>query len=177
MRQLHEMIGREHYAGRGSNTATYRFGLYRRSDDWCGGVSWWIPPTRSAAEASWDGDFREVLALHRLACRPDVPTNGSSFLIGASIRHIVRDGRYRCLITYADTNQGHEGGIYKATNWEYLGLTTPESTFVDDAGVMVSRKAGPKTRTHIEMTELGYKNIGSFARHKFRKIIGRDVRV
>lgn len=102
MRQLHEMIGREHYAKRGANTATYRHGLYRRSDNACMGVAWWIPPTRAAAEASWDGDWQQVIALHRLACRPEAPSNAASFLIGQSVKLIRADGRFRCLVTYAD---------------------------------------------------------------------------
>lgn len=136
-----------------------------------GGVSWWIPPTRKAAEASWKGDWRQVLSLHRLACRDEAPTNSESFLIGRSVQWIATDGIFKCLITYADTGQGHEGVIYRATGWEYLGLTTPEPTFADAEGRLVARKAGGHTRTRAEMAELGYRCIGSFARHKFRKLL------
>jgi hypothetical protein len=166
------IVSEYHYAGGGPNTATFRHGLIRADDPltvW--GVAWWIPPTRSAAEASWDGDWRAVLSLSRLAIVPDAPTNAASFLIAGSIKRIRRDGRWRCLITYADDWQGHTGTIYKATNWEYMGLTTPEPTFVDGAGRMVARKAGPKTRTRAEMEALGYKKVGSYAKHKFRKLI------
>jgi hypothetical protein len=92
----------------------------------CLGVAWWMPPTRAAAEANWEGDFREVLSLSRLVIVPDVPKNAASFLIGKSIHLIRKDGRFCCLLTYADTSQGHDGGIYRATNWEYMGLTTPD---------------------------------------------------
>lgn len=171
MRQLHEMIGREHYAGRGANTATYRHGLYRRADGACLGVAWWIPPTRAAAEASWDGDWQQVLSLSRLACRPEAPTNSASYLIAQSIKLIRRDGRFRCLITYADEWRGHTGAIYRATNWEYIGLTMPEATFVDAEGRMSARKAGPRTRTHQEMIDAGCSLVGRYARHKFRIIL------
>jgi hypothetical protein len=35
---------------------------------------------------------------------------------------------------------------------------------------MLARKAGPRTRTHAEMLELGAECIGSFAKHRFRLI-------
>lgn len=171
MRQLHEMVGREHYAKRGANTATYRHGLYRRADLRCFGIAWWIPPTKAAAAASWDGDWREVITLHRLACRPEAPRNSESFLIAKSIEFIRKDGRFRCLTTYADEGQGHRGQIYRATNWEYLGKTKPEATFRDGEGMMVSRKAGPKTATRAEMAAKGCVDVGAFARHKFRLIL------
>lgn len=161
-----------HYAGGGSNTATFRHGLIRCDDPLSvHGVAWWIPPTRSAAEASWNGPWQQVLSLSRLVIVPEAPSNAASFLIGGSIDLIRRDGRWRCLVTYADEWQGHTGTIYRATNWEYMGPTTPEATFVDADGRMVARKAGPKTRTRSEMAALGYQEVGRFARHKFRRLI------
>ncbi len=74
-----------------------------------------------------------------------------------------------CLITYADTMQGHTGHIYRSANWEYLGLTKPEKCYKID-GVIVSRKAGPKTRTHKQMLALGAVCVGSFVKHRFRLI-------
>lgn len=171
MRQLHEMIGREHYARRGSITATYRFGLYRKADSFCGGVSWWIPPARGAASGTWDGDWKEVIAPHRLACHSTAPKNAASFLIARSIEHIRKDGRYKCLVTYADTAQGHTGAIYRATGWEYMGLTKPESAWVDSDGIQVSRLTAGRGRTLAEMAEAGLEKVGSYSRHKFRMIL------
>lgn len=161
-----------HYAGRGSNTATYAHGLFLREDNHLYGIAWWIPPTRAAAEANYpEGAWQKVLALSRLCCDQEVPTNGESFLIGRSIRRIRADKIWECLITYADQSHGHAGGIYKATNWEYRGETAREITWVDGGGRMVSRKAGPVTRTRDQMRELGYHEGGSKPKHRFRMII------
>lgn len=160
-----------HYSGGGANTATFRHGLMDRVTGECVGAAWWIPPTKSAAQASWDGDWKRVLSLHRLVVKPNMPTNAASFLIGRSIRLIRQDGRWGCLVTYADTGQGHLGGIYRATNWEYVGLTTPEAQWVDSTGRFVARKAGPKTRTKGEMQELGYRLLGRYSKHKYRMIL------
>lgn len=165
-------VERLHYAGGASNTATFRHGLFRRHE-WpftVLGAAIWIPPTRAAAEASTDGDWKRVLSLSRLVVDPEVPTNGASFLLARSARLVAESGNWDVLITYADEWQGHTGAIYRAAGWEYVGLTNPERTYVRD-GRMVARKAGPNTRTHAEMLALGCEHVGSFRKHKFRKVI------
>lgn len=165
-----DMIRKYHYTGQGSNTATFRHGLFRRGRRTCMGVAWWLPPTKPAAIATYPDNWRGVLALHRLVIHPDVPTNGASFLIAASIKEIRKDGRWDCLVTYADESQGHTGIIYKATNWEYMGKTKPEPQWVDDDGKFVARLA-THTRRVAEMKELGYRVLGSYSKHKFRMIL------
>lgn len=174
--QARALVADLHYAAGASNTATFRHGLYPRSE-WpftVAGAAIWIPPTRTAAEASLreanldDAGWQRVLALSRLVIAEDVPTNGASFLLSRSTKLIETDGRWDLLVTYADEWQGHTGAIYLAAGWEYVGITKAERVYVRD-GVMVARKAGPKTRTHAEMLALGAECVGAFSKHKFRK--------
>jgi hypothetical protein len=166
------LVERLHYSQGGANTGTYVHGLFE-----CArpaqprGCAWWIPPTKAAAHATYPADWEGVLALSRLVIEADVPKNAATFLLARSMRLIDRQ-RWPCLVTYADEWQGHTGTIYRACNWNYLGRTTPEATFVLD-GRMVSRKAGPTTRTRAEMEAMGAKLIGRFAKHKFVHIVGR----
>lgn len=161
-------IEAEHYARGTSNTATYLHGLYPQGWHWyedCVGVAWWIPPTRSAAEA-WAGERWEgVLSLSRLAIAPEVPRNACSFLLSKSVRMIDRV-RWHTLVTYADSWHGHTGAIYRACGWEYCGETKPESVYTIK-GRMTARKAGGNTRTHAEMIALGATFEGRFAKARF----------
>ncbi len=163
------MVKKYHYSKGGSNTATAVHGLFRK-EEWfgarCYGIAWWIPPTRSAAAAWWH-EPEEVLVLSRMALSPDAPKNSATFLLMNSIKML--DARWKCLLTYADTWQGHTGHIYRAAGWEYLGLTKPERTYVI-GGQMVARKAGPRTRTHTEMVELGADMVGVFEKHRYRLV-------
>ena len=160
------LVAEHHYARGGSNTATYRHGLFRADEpETCLGVAWWIPPTKSAALATYPNDWRKVLALSRLVIVPGVPTNGASFLLSRS-RKMIDRRKWPCLVTYADEWRGHTGAIYLADNWKPQGKTTPEAVFVLD-GRMVARKAGPVTRTRAEMEALGAVLVGRFAKNKF----------
>ena len=164
----HSLVSLFHYARGGSNTATYLHGLLPVGSvllTECIGVAWWIPPTRSAAEATYPANWQGVLSLSRLVVVPEAPKNAASFLLGRSMRLIDRR-RWPCLVTYADIAQGHTGAIYRATNWQYIGLTKPEPAFAVN-GRMVARKAGGRTRTRAEMLALGAVPTGSSAKHKF----------
>jgi hypothetical protein len=169
------MVEAEHYAHGAANTATYLHGIYRsgeeQSDLNCQGIAWWIPPTKSAALATYPDDWNGVLCLSRMVILPGVPKNACSFLLAASRKLIDRD-RWPCLVTYADPMRGHTGAIYLADNWQRVGMSKPEDVFVLD-GKMVSRKAGPKTRTRAQMKDLGAECLGRSAKHKFIHIATR----
>ncbi len=162
------LVEKYHYAAGASNTATYLHGLFRSDeifDEQCVGVAWWIPPTKSAALATFPARWQGVLCLSRLAIVPDVPKNACSFLVSRS-RKLINRSIWPCLVSYADEWQGHTGAIYRADNWQYVGKTKPERTY-QIAGRMTARKAGGRKRTHAEMLALGATCIGSFAKHKF----------
>ncbi len=158
------LVELHHYARGGSNTRVYTHALSPRVGGEAVGCAWWLPPTKSAAK-SFAPNWKGVLALSRLVIVPGVPSNACSFLIRHSMRLIDRR-LWPTLITYADGWRGHKGKIYEAAGWKFCGWTEPEECFVKD-GVMVSRKAGPKTRTRGEMIALGCKCVGKFRKRRY----------
>ena len=166
LEDLRRLVEKYHYARGGSNTSVYAHGLFDRHGRLLGGA-WWLPPTGPAAKSVNPENWKKVLALTRLVLVPWVPPNGCSFLIGRSIRLIRRDGRFVSLVTYADESQNHRGTIYRATNWEYKGMTQPKPRWLDPAtGRQVACKA-TVNRTNSEMLALGYVRDGDYRKHKF----------
>lgn len=157
-----------HYAKGASNTATYLHGVFPKDSFWeqdCRGVSWWIPPTKAAAQALAGDNWTGVLALSRLAVSPDMPGNTATFLMARSIAMIDRDV-WPVLVTYADSWRGHTGAIYEATGWRKDGETAKEAVWTLH-GRMVARKAGGHTRTTAEMRALGAELQGRFSKTRF----------
>jgi hypothetical protein len=165
--QAAPFIVAHHYAHGCANTSTEAFGLFRR--DTMVGAALWMPPTRVAAESVDRADWRRVLALSRLAVAPTEPTNAESLFIGAMLRTLNAERRWTCVVTYADESQGHDGTIYRATNWRYLGRTKPEPRWCDASGKQVS-KLSTKTRKAEQMRALGHRMTGKFCKHKFAHI-------
>lgn len=160
-----------HYSGSGSNTFTYLHGLFQKGElfeAYCWGVAWWIPPTEGAAIATYPDNPKGVLNLSRLVIIPGAPTNSCSFFLGSS-RRLIDPDRWPCLVTYADGWKGHEGKIYRADNWQYLGLTDPERVYTLE-GRLFPRKHGQKTYLHQEMLDMGCQFLGRFPKHKFIKV-------
>lgn len=52
------------------------------------------------------------------------------------------------VISYADPGQGHQGGIYKAGNWIFTGLTPPQTFFLVHGKVTHPRTVGSWGITH-----------------------------
>lgn len=169
-----ELVSKHHYAGGGSNTRVFTHGLFRVGSDEPLGVAWWIPPTKAAA-LSVNIEWRGVLSLTRLVIVPGMPTNAASYLLGQSMKLIRKDPRWFSLVTYADEGEGHTGAIYRATNWEYVGIRPGDPVYKSAEGRHVARKAGGKTRTNAEMLELGYLNTGRTRKHKFVKHLRKAV--
>tara|TARA_R100000808_G_C2154957_1_gene166476 strand:+ start:1208 stop:1783 length:576 start_codon:yes stop_codon:yes gene_type:complete len=159
-----------HYARGTANTSSVSLGLFPSSafwnDDIIGACLYMSAPKKAVESLSGIGK-NEALSLSRLAIHPDVPTNGASFLIGASIRHIRRTlPHIRVLMSWADEGQGHLGQIYRATNWEYVGPTGKNYSWVDADGKRVSLYcAGRSIPTKV--LDAKYKRIGPFRKHKF----------
>lgn len=168
LHRARSFIERHHYSRGSSNTAVYAHGLYLRNGIELLGVALWLPPTKVAAQSVNADQWQRVLSLTRLAVHPLVPTNGASFLMAASMRLIKADQKWVSLVTYADEFMGHTGAIYRAANWQYVGLTKAHPRWEDSTGRQVAKKA-TRTRTKREMEELGYKMVGSFRKHKFVK--------
>ena len=66
----------------------------------------------------------KILELKRLVCIDDTPKNTESYFIGWTLRWLQRNTDLEMIISYADKTFGHEGVVYKATNFEYMGETS-----------------------------------------------------
>ena len=156
-----------HYAHGAAKTAVDCFGLYYKSDpNTLHGISWWMPPPLGAAK-SVTPNHRSVLALSRFCLVPGRPENAGSFLISKSIKQLDTK-RWTNLLTYADTALNHNGGLYRAANWSYDGMTGMNPIYWDPVNdCMVSRKKGAKTYGKQAMIDMGYEYRGKHAKHRF----------
>lgn len=74
----------------------------------------------------------DVIELRRLVCVDDTPKNTESFFISRCIRWIKQNTGIKCIVSYADENHGHVGTIYRASNFEYIGITKPSKLIACD---------------------------------------------
>jgi hypothetical protein len=151
------LVKQWHYSSSAPNTSVARFGLFRSGTlENCEGVALYLPPTKAAGVAIAGDDWRSVLSLSRLACSPEAPKNAASFLLGRSMALIDRD-RWPVLVTYADTNQGHTGAIYRATNWRCDGPVPAGDVWQMPDGSLCGRKRGGRNLSVADLRAMGAK--------------------
>lgn len=171
-RDCEQIIRRLHYAKGCSHTSTFRYGLIDRHGELVG-ATLWLPTTKPASQVV-DRQWRQVISLSRMVVADHVPKNACSFMLGRAVKAIIKDGRYRSFVTYADEWKGHEGGVYLASNWIPTGYSQPTPKWVDADGRQIAQQS-TKTRTVKEMQDLGYKMIGRFRKRRFVLYPGNDL--
>jgi len=73
---------------------------------------------------------KDVAELQRVALRPG-HAHAVSRCIAIAVRMLRRQSPdLRLLISFADTAQGHHGGIYQAAGWTYAGLTEGDRAYI-----------------------------------------------
>lgn len=70
------------------------------------------------------GKEADVIELRRLCCIDDTPKNTESWFIGKCVKRLRVRG-YRVIVSYADPTHGHQGTIYRASNFKFVGRTSP----------------------------------------------------
>lgn len=68
---------------------------------------------------AWNGNKE----LSRLVVHPDAPKMTASTAVAAFMRTWHVELGFDWLFSYADTGQGHHGGVYQAVNSVYVGMT------------------------------------------------------
>lgn len=81
----------------------------------------------------------EVCELTRVALTKHV--NPVSKFLAISLKLIKKKmPKMKMVVSYADPEQDHHGGIYQATNWIYLGETKPATHFKTSDGFNIHSK-------------------------------------
>jgi len=109
----------KHYAKR-MPPISYSFGLVNENK--LIGIVCYGVPVSSSLRKGVCGEYysKNVLELNRLVINSNSPKNSASFLVGKTLKMLPRDA---IVVSFADTQQGHIGYVYQATNWIYTGLS------------------------------------------------------
>ena len=141
-------------------------------------VVWSIPANKNIATfiLGWSGNVWE---LARLWAPDGHEKNLLTQAISAAVEVIVRLERPDALVSYADPNAGHKGGVYRAASWIYHGKSEEVRTYRDSEGKTFARRAfhsGKKGMTKAEIEALGYLELKLPGKERFVKPITRRAR-
>jgi hypothetical protein len=128
-----DIIVKKHYT-HAWTACRYSLGIYYKEDNdttfggdkLIGAIIYGFPVGAKAPTSVCEGLTKDnVLELTRLYCDDGYGSNIESYALGQSFRWLKENDKdIKVLISYADNGQGHLGGIYKATNWRYEGISS-----------------------------------------------------
>lgn len=109
-------------------------------------------PVSPGLNACWLNDHHSaVFELTRLALSSEADISASQF-VSESIKQWMKDRerlgliKPRLLISYADSGEGHHGGVYQSMSWLFCGISPPTTNFIDLAGRKLHRRINGRNR-------------------------------
>jgi len=69
--------------------------------------------------------YKNFIDIRRMALLDKAPFNSESWFLSQIIKWIASNTDYKNILSYSDKTVGHNGIIYKASNFECIGETSP----------------------------------------------------
>lgn len=141
-------------------------------------VCWAIPANRNIGRFLLGRDA-VVWELSRLWApdghRRDLLTEAIAY----AIRILVKLECPDVLVSYADPNAGHSGGVYRAASWIFLGQCDETRAYRDRDGRVIARRtfhSGSKGMTKQQITDAGYTQLRLPGKFRFARPLSRKAR-
>lgn len=141
-------------------------------------VVWSIPANCNIAAYLLNG-LGSVWELSRLWAPDGHEKNLLTKAIGAAVKWIVKTEKPDLLVSYADPNAGHIGGVYRAASWIYSGQSEDTRNFLAPDGQRRARRSfhsGPKHMTRAQVEALGYVEVNLPGKHRYVKPVTKKAR-
>lgn len=181
-KDIKSLIEKWHYSGsiKGVNTQ-YCFGLYH-NQVLIGAIIY----GQSAMPNTWKkyvNKKEDLIELRRLCCIDDTPKNTESYFIAKTIKWIKKNTNIKKILSYSDLTYGHEGVVYKASNFKQVG-ETKEGKIIKDLNtgktyhdrVLRSKKNGHKKPIAMKLEFLLNSKRAIYVKGKGKNIYIYEVR-
>jgi len=133
---VRKFLKRWHYSDYVNIQAKHTFCLFREGNfgipEMVGVCIYTRPAGPSAGQSYYPEAPDKVLELRRLCLIDATPKNAESFFVSRTIKWLKGNTDWEFILSYADMEQGHTGVIYRASNFEYLGVTGAGKTLEVD---------------------------------------------
>lgn len=141
-------------------------------------VVWSIPANKNIGPflLGWPG---KVWELARLWAPDGHDKNLLTQAIAGAIRVICKLESPDILVSYADPNAGHRGGVYRAASWIFHGQSEESRAYRGADGKILARRAfhsGKKSLTKSEIEKLGFIQLKLPGKFRFVKPISRHAK-
>jgi hypothetical protein len=125
-RDIKDFVEKWHYSKSINGVKTKHCFKLLDGDTLIGAAIFGEPATKGIDLHYYKDRPRSVIELRRLCCIDATPKNTESYFIGYCLRWLKKNTDYAMAVSYSDLTYGHEGIIYKASNFKYQGQIKPQ---------------------------------------------------
>jgi len=170
-----EYIRRNHYTKGSHNAPNPNYGIFDKGK-LIGVLMFAQPCSENVRGSIWGKEHKEkVIELHRLHIQDTTPKNTESWFIGECLRRLAVDKpEIRCVISFADSTEGHTGVIYRATNFYYVGKTASTTFYKDSTGRLRHPRQNSVNISREEARRRGWSVERRGAKNRYIYIFGKS---
>lgn len=165
-----DFLNSYHYAAFGRSSKII-YGAFLESQ--CIAICKFSSVIREEVATSMNINPRQVLELDRFCIHPGYQKkNFASWFLSRISRSIFQDpnfGKIVCLVSFADKTYGHFGTIYKAANWDQIGIVRPDYYYIGEDGFILHKKTLYNRACKMSMKEKEYAD-----KHNYHKSFGKE---
>lgn len=173
MKIAKEYICKNHYTHGCHNAPNPCYGLFD-NDKLIGVLMFAQPCSENVRSSIWGKENKEkVIELHRLHILDITPRNTESWFISKCFKLLMYDKpEIRGIISFADSTEGHNGTIYKASNFFYIGKTGVATFYRDENGRLRHPRQNSINISKEEALKKGWKIEKRASKNRYLYILG-----
>jgi hypothetical protein len=158
----------KHYAKR-LPIMIYTYGLFEKNN-LIGVCSYGNPISKDLVNNMLNGKYKKsIFELNRLVVNENLEKNTLSYFVSQTFKLLPSPC---CLVSYADSSQGHHGYIYQSTNWIYTGLTQSIKDWKEIGTNKHSRTFSELGADYMRKHPDRYKQVEMSRKHRYIYFIG-----
>jgi hypothetical protein len=143
-------------------------------------IIWSIPANYNISKFLFGSRDYTVWELSRLWAPDDHRPNLLTEAIGQSVKALKQlEPTVDAVVSYADPNAGHLGGVYRAASWLVHGQSEETRAYRGQSGEIVARRAfhsGSKGLRKAEIEALGYTQLKLPGKYRFVRPLTRRAK-
>jgi hypothetical protein len=174
VKKLPQGVGRDfikahHYTG-GCGTASMTWGMYsQRTSELLGVIAFQTPISENVRKSVFGEEQKHrVTELHRMAIVDRAPHNAGSWFISRTLDKLkAYKPKYKAVVSFADTTEGHDGTVYQAANADYYGTTDKVTYYRTPDGQLKAPRQVGENITLSDAKERGWEPEQRDTKHRY----------
>lgn len=132
----------KHHYSQAFGKASIILGLYKVGESrLLGVITFGQCSGRLVAQSVIEGGSHETVMEFLRMCVLDWCPCPRTFFMSKAISILKQNfPKIKCLVTYADQTEGHDGTVYKANSWVLVGKTNPKYHYLDKDGRRLNKR-------------------------------------